>query len=48
MFIDLLFVIAGIVALVKSADFLVESSSNLATKLGVSAVVVGAIIVGFG
>jgi len=48
MFIDLLFVIAGIVALVKSADFLVESSSDLATKLGVSAVVVGAIIVGFG
>ena len=48
MFFDLLFVILGIVALVKSADFLVESSSNLATKLGVSAVVVGAIIVGFG
>ena len=48
MFIDLLFVILGIVALIKSADFLVESSSDLATKLGVSAVVVGAIIVGFG
>ena len=48
MLIDLLFVILGIVVLVKSADFLVESSSDLATKLGVSAVVVGAIIVGFG
>ena len=48
MLIDLLFVTLGIVVLVKSADFLVESSSDLATKLGVSAVVVGAIIVGFG
>ena len=48
MLIDLLFVILGIVVLVKSADFLVETSSDLATKLGVSAVVVGAIIVGFG
>ena len=48
MIIDLLFVILGIAVLVKSADFLVESSSDLATKLGVSAVVVGAIIVGFG
>ncbi len=48
MLIDLLFVILGIAVLVKSADLLVESSSDLATKLGVSAVVVGAIIVGFG
>ena len=48
MIIDLLFVILGIGVLVKSADFLVESSSHLATKLGVSAVVVGAVIVGFG
>jgi len=48
MLIDLAFVIVGIVVLVKSADFLVESSSDLATKLGISAVVVGAIIVGFG
>ena len=48
MFVDLIFVILGIVVLVKSADFLVDSSSNLAVKLGVSAVVVGAIVVGFG
>ena len=48
MLVDLLFVILGIVVLVKSADLLVDSSSDLATKLGVSAVVVGAIIVGFG
>ena len=48
MIIDLVFVILGIAVLVKSADLLVESSSDLATKLGVSAVVVGAIIVGFG
>lgn len=48
MFVDLIFVILGIAVLVKSADFLVDSSSNLAVKLGVSAVVVGAIVVGFG
>ena len=48
MFINLLFVLLGIVVLVKSADLLVESSSELATRLGISAVVVGAIVVGFG
>ena len=48
MFINLLFVSLGIVVLVKSADLLVESSSELATRLGISAVVVGAIVVGFG
>ena len=32
MLIDLLFVTLGIVVLVKSADFLVESSSDLATS----------------
>ncbi|MBT95205.1 MAG: hypothetical protein CL431_04460 [Acidimicrobiaceae bacterium] len=48
MFVDLIFVILGIVLLIKSADFLVDSSSDLAGKLGVSAVVVGAIVVGFG
>ena len=48
MLINLLFVLLGIVVLVKSADLLVESSSELATRLGISAVVVGAIVVGFG
>jgi len=43
----ILFVI-GIALLIKSADYLVEGSSSLAKKLGVSTIVIGLTIVAFG
>jgi len=43
----ILFVI-GIALLIKSADYLVEGSSTLAKKLGVSSIVIGLTIVAFG
>ncbi|MFT4303122.1 MAG: calcium/sodium antiporter [Candidatus Woesearchaeota archaeon] len=42
----LLFV--GLVLLIKSADFLIEGSSSLANKLGVSTFVIGITVVAFG
>ena len=48
MLLPLLFVIAGIVVLVYSANVLVESASSLARYLGLSLAIVGAIVVGFG
>ena len=48
MLLNIIFLIAGIAVLGYSADLLVEASSRLARQLGVSIVVVGAVIVGFG
>ncbi|MCA9485687.1 MAG: sodium:calcium antiporter, partial [Nanoarchaeota archaeon] len=43
----LLFVI-GLVFLIKGADYLVEGSSSLAKKMGVSSLIIGLTIVAFG
>ena len=45
---DLVFLIAGSAALFVSADRLVLGAGSLASRLGVSPVVVGAIVIGFG
>ena len=42
------FVLAGFLLLMWSADLLVENASELATNLGVSTLLVGIVIVGFG
>lgn len=47
MLVYILFVI-GILLLIKSADYLVEGSSSLAKKFGVSSLVIGLTIVAFG
>jgi cation:H+ antiporter len=47
----ILFIIAfilGIVILLKSADFFVDGASDLATRFGVSAIVIGFTVVAFG
>ncbi len=48
MLVDILLVTAGAAALVVAADRLVASSSELASSIGVSPIVVGAIVIGFG
>ncbi len=48
MLIDLILLVAGISILIYSADLLVEVTSSVATKSGVSLVVVAAVVVGFG
>ncbi len=48
MILSLVLVFAGIAVLVFSANVLVETSSNLALRWGVSLAVIGAIVVGFG
>src|SRR3989344_3748112 len=48
MFTDILILIAGFAMLIKGADFLVNGSSKLAAKLGVSPLIVGLTIVSFG
>ena len=48
MLLDVLYVVAGAVVLMLAADRLVSSSGDLASRLGVSPVVVGAIVIGFG
>jgi len=48
MFTDILILIAGFAMLIKGADFLVNGSSKLAAKLGVSPLIVGLTIVAFG
>lgn len=45
---DILLIIGGLIVLVVAADRLVVSAVNLAKALNVSAVIVGAVIVGFG
>ncbi|MBW6442275.1 calcium/sodium antiporter [Patescibacteria group bacterium] len=46
--IEYLFFVLGIAFLIKGADYLVEGSSSLAKKLGVSNLVIGLTIVAFG
>ena len=48
MFVDLLFILLGLVGLVFSADKFVEGASNLALNLKMSAILVGVIVVGIG
>lgn len=48
MIINILLVIGGFFLLVKGADYLVEGSSSLARRMGVSALVVGLTVVAFG
>jgi len=42
------FLIAGLVLLVYSADFLVKGAANIAAALGISPLVVGLTVVAFG
>lgn len=48
MFINILILIAGFALLIKSADILVDGSSSLAKKFGISSIVIGLTIVAFG
>ena len=48
MFTDALILIAGFALLIKGADFLVDGSSRLARKLGISPLIIGLTIVAFG
>lgn len=48
MFIHFVLLVIGIFFLIQSADLLVEASVSLAKRYGLSMVVVGAVIVGFG
>jgi cation:H+ antiporter len=48
MIVDTLLVVAGATALVFAADRLVSSSGGLAARLGISPVVIGAVVIGFG
>lgn len=48
MVIDYLFFVVGLFFLVKSANWIVDSSSSIAKKLGVSSLIIGLTIVAFG
>lgn len=48
MLISILFVISGFVLLMWSADLLVDNATELATRIGISTLLIGIIIVGFG
>ncbi len=48
MFLQIVLLVTGIYFLIQGADLLVEASVSLAKKNGISLVIVGAIIVGFG
>jgi cation:H+ antiporter len=45
---EVVFIVAGAAVLVMAADRLVSSSSEIASRIGVSPIVVGAVIIGFG
>jgi len=45
---DVLVLLAGLIVLVKSADFLVTGASSIAARLGISSLVIGLTIVSFG
>lgn len=45
---DALVLLAGLIVLVKSADFLVAGASSMAARLGISSLVIGLTIVSFG
>ena len=48
MVVDIVFVVAGAIALMIAADRLVSASSELASRVGISPVLVGAVVIGFG
>jgi cation:H+ antiporter len=48
MLVSLLILIAGFALLIKSADILVEGSSSIAKKFGISTIVIGLTVVAFG
>ena len=48
MIIQIILLIIGLVLLIKGADWLVNGASSIARKYGVSELIVGLIIVGFG
>ena len=48
MIISIILLLAGFLFLVKGADFLVDGSSSIATKLNISQIVIGLTIVAFG
>jgi len=45
---EYLMLLLGIIVLIKSADFLVDGSSSLAKKIGISSLIIGLTIVSFG
>lgn len=45
---DALVLLAGLIVLIKSADFLVAGASSIAARLGISSLVIGLTIVSFG
>ena len=47
-FLNALVLIAGLILVIKGADFLVDGASSLAVKLGVPQIVIGLTIVAFG
>ncbi|MFA6319602.1 MAG: calcium/sodium antiporter [Bacteroidales bacterium] len=46
--IEYFLLIVGLIALIKGADFLIDGSSSLAKKLGISTLVIGLTVVAFG
>ncbi len=46
--IEYFYLIAGIICLIKGADFLVDGSSSLAKKLGIPTLIIGLTVVAFG
>ncbi len=48
MLIASLFLVLGLIALIKGADWLVDGASSLASRLGISPIVIGLTIVSFG
>ncbi|MGD2060283.1 MAG: calcium/sodium antiporter, partial [Acidimicrobiia bacterium] len=48
MILDVLLLLGGIAVVVISADRMVLSSADLAARVGISPVIVGAVIIGFG
>lgn len=48
MLLDVVFVLVGLFLVAKAADVFVEAAAGLAVGLGVPAVVIGAVIIGFG
>lgn len=45
---NIIFILAGFMLLIKGADYLVEGSSSIARRLGVSTLVIGLTVVAFG
>ena len=45
---NILFVVAGFMLLIKGADYLVDGSSSIARRFGISTLVIGLTVVAFG